>query len=84
MLPGDSRLIIVAGNENTAATLKHLFKLLATDPTLVPRLREEIGPIELDSDDVSNARLVDASFLNRIIDETLQVQSFPPLKVRHC
>ena len=41
-LYADSRLIIVAGSDTTAATLTHLFYHLAGDSSVVHKLREEI------------------------------------------
>ena len=77
MLQGDSRLIIVAGSDTTAAALTHLFYHIAADPSLAQRLREEIGPLMEADGKFSNAKLVDAPFLNGVINETLRLH--PPV-----
>ena len=77
MLQGDSRLIIVAGSDTTAAALTHLFYHIAADPSLAQRLREEIGPLMEVDGKFSNAKLVDAPFLNGVINETLRLH--PPV-----
>ena len=77
MLQGDSRLIIVAGSDTTAATLAHLFYHLATEPSVVQRLREEVGPLGEKDGSVQHAKIVDAKLLNGVINETLRLH--PPV-----
>jgi cytochrome P450 len=77
MLQGDSRLIIVAGSDTTAATLVHLFYYLARDPSLVQNLREELAPLMEKDGSVPSAKLADAKLLNGIINETLRLH--PPV-----
>lgn len=77
MLQGDSRLIIVAGSDTTAATLVHLFYYLARDPSLVQNLREELAPLMEKDGSVHSAKLADATLLNGVINETLRLH--PPV-----
>ena len=44
-LQADSRLIIVAGSDTTAAAFTFLFYYLAKDPRQVEKLREELKPL---------------------------------------
>lgn len=44
-LIGDSRLIIVAGSDTTAATLTHVFYHLVQDPSQMVKLRHELIPV---------------------------------------
>jgi cytochrome P450 len=77
MLQGDSRLIIVAGSDTTAATLVHLFYHLAKDPSLVHNLREELNPLIEKDGSVHQSKIVDAKLLNGVINETLRLH--PPV-----
>lgn len=70
-LAGDSRLIIVAGSDTTAASLVHLFYWLAKKPELQKRLREEVNG-RTDHQD-----LRDIDFLNGLINESLRMN--PPV-----
>ena len=72
MLQGDSRLIIVAGSDTTAATLVHLFYWLAKDQELVGRLREELG-----DEQEGHQKIRDAELLNGCIYEALRLN--PPV-----
>lgn len=76
MLQGDSRLIIVAGSDTTAATLVFLFHWLARDKGLVEKLRQEIEKCR-DKDGLSHQKLVDAELLNGCIYEALRLN--PPV-----
>ncbi|KIX00842.1 uncharacterized protein Z518_09907 [Rhinocladiella mackenziei CBS 650.93] len=79
MLQGDSRLIIVAGSDTTAATLVHLFYHLATEKGLMGRLREELDMLLKDSNDgeIEHQKIQDALLLNGVINETLRLH--PPV-----
>jgi cytochrome P450 len=77
MLQGDSRLIIVAGSDTTAATLVHLFYHLARDQSLVQNLREELGPLLEKDGSVHQSKIVDAKLLKGAINETLRLH--PPV-----
>lgn len=77
LLQGDSRLIIVAGSDTTAATLVHLFYHLAKDPSLVQNLREELSPLLEKDSSVHSSKIVDAKLLNGVINETLRLH--PPV-----
>lgn len=73
-LTGDSRLIIVAGSDTTAATLTHLFYHLAQDPAHIKTLRDEIESL---GDDLSAPKLVPLKHLNGAINESLRLH--PPV-----
>jgi cytochrome P450 len=77
MLQGDSRLIIVAGSDTTAATLVHLFYHLARDPSLLQNLRTELGPLLEKDGSVHHSKIADAQLLNGVINETLRLH--PPV-----
>ncbi|CZR61640.1 related to pisatin demethylase cytochrome P450 [Phialocephala subalpina] len=76
-LVGDSRLIIVAGSDTTAATLTHLFYHIARDPAYADRLREELKPIMQPDGDFDIKDLGNADYLNGMINETLRLH--PPV-----
>ena len=77
MLQGDSRLIIVAGSDTTAATLVHLFYHLATQPKLTERLREEVDKLVGKDGKLENAKISDANILNGSINEAMRLN--PPV-----
>ena len=77
MLQGDSRLIIVAGSDTTAATLVHLFYHLADAEAVVKKLREEVQPMLAEDGSVQNSKIADAEYLNGVINETLRLH--PPV-----
>jgi cytochrome P450 len=77
MLQGDSRLIIVAGSDTTAATLVHLFYHIATQPKLIDRLREEIDGLVGEGGKIENVKIQDAPVLNGSINEALRLN--PPV-----
>jgi len=76
-LQGDTRLIIVAGSDTTAATLVHLFYHLATDKVLTARLRRELDALLEGDVKMSHAQIQDAPLLNAVINETLRLH--PPV-----
>ena len=75
MFNADSRLIIVAGSDTTAATLTFLFYELAKKPEEVKKLREELRP--LTKGDWGDVDLRNAAHLNGAIDEALRLH--PPV-----
>lgn len=77
MLQGDSRLIIVAGSDTTAATLTHLFYHIASEPGLLQRLRDELDPLLGEDGHVEHQTVQDATLLNSCINETLRMN--PPV-----
>lgn len=81
MLCGDSRLIIVAGSDTTAATLSYLFYHIASKKEWQDKLRKEIQDIRMSnkstSQNVPDALLKDAPILNGMINETLRMN--PPV-----
>jgi cytochrome P450 len=74
MLQGDSRLIIVAGSDTTAATLAYMFYWLAKDPVLVGKLREEVARCRNEKGGFNYA---EAELLNGCIHEALRLN--PPV-----
>lgn len=76
-LHGDSRLIIVAGSDTTAVTLTHVFYHLAVDPSLVEKLRGEIGELWLAGEEFNARNFQNADYLNGVIHETLRLH--PPV-----
>ncbi len=77
MLQGDSRLIIVAGSDTTAATLVHMFYYLATNPKFQQQLREELESSVGRGEDVEHQKIQDAELLNGCISEALRLN--PPV-----
>ena len=77
MLQGDSRLIIVAGSDTTAATLVHMFYYLATNPKIQEQLREELEPLVGKGGEVEDQKIKDAELLNGCIYEALRLN--PPV-----
>lgn len=73
----DSKLIIVAGSDTTAATLTYLFFHLATEKGLLARLRQEIEPLVGESGEIEHRDLQNAQLLNGCINETLRLH--PPV-----
>ncbi|KAE8036859.1 hypothetical protein FH972_009492 [Carpinus fangiana] len=76
-LQGDSRLIIVAGSDTTAATLTHLFYHIAKEPQIIARLREELQTHVDATGNVDHKAIQDAPYLNGCINETLRIN--PPV-----
>ena len=75
VLQGDSRLIIVAGSDTTAATMTFLFYELAAHPEHLKKLREELRP--LTKGDWSDHNIKNAPHLNGAINEALRLH--PPV-----
>jgi len=75
MLQADSRLIVVAGSDTTAATFTFLFYHLAKDPNQVKKLREELRP--LCQGDWHDVDIRQAPLLNGAINEALRLH--PPV-----
>jgi cytochrome P450 len=75
-LHADSRLIIVAGSDTTAATLTHLFYHIAADPSVAKKLREELEP-RLGDGEITHLKIQDATYLNGCINEALRLN--PPV-----
>ena len=74
-LQADSRLIIVAGSDTTAATLISLFYNLAQNPNVVESLRKELDPLTEGSWHEIDIR--NAEYLNGCINEALRL--LPPV-----
>ncbi|KAJ9640574.1 hypothetical protein H2204_003202 [Knufia peltigerae] len=76
-LQADSRLIIVAGSDTTAATLTNAFYYMTKDPIHLKRLREELDDLRLADGTFNFKDLQGAAYLNAVINETLRLQ--PPV-----
>jgi tryprostatin B 6-hydroxylase len=76
-LVGDSRLIIVAGSDTTAATLTYLWYYLAHDPVHAEKLRKELAPLRQEDGSFDSKELGNAEYLNGMINETLRLH--PPV-----
>lgn len=76
-LQGDSRLIIVAGSDTTAATLTYLFHHLAAAPAEAEKLRAELGPYVLVDGSVAHQDIQNLPHLNGAINEALRLH--PPV-----
>ena len=76
MFQGDSRLIVVAGSDTTAATMTFLFYELAKKPEELKKLRDELKPLTTNPEwrdvDIKNAH-----HLNGAINEALRMH--PPV-----
>lgn len=77
LLQGDSRLIIVAGSDTTAATFVHLFYQLAKEPQIIQKLRAELEPLLEEDGSFSHEKITHAEYLNGVINETLRL--YPPV-----
>ena len=77
LIQADSRLIIVAGSDTTAATLAHLFYHIAADPSIAQKLREELKPRLGEDGKITHQHVSDAPFLNGCINEALRLN--PPV-----
>lgn len=81
MLCGDSRLIIVAGSDTTAATLSYLLYHIASKPVWQEKLRAEIQQIKHPHKATERVFpdqwLKEAPVLNSMINETLRLN--PPV-----
>ncbi|KAK5134636.1 hypothetical protein LTR08_006292 [Meristemomyces frigidus] len=75
LLLADTKLIIVAGSDTTAATFTYLFYHLAQDPSQVKRLRDELRP--LTQGEWSDKEIRQAQHLNGAINEALRMH--PPV-----
>ena len=73
-LRSDSRTIILAGSDATAATLTHIFYYLARDQSVFRNLQNELNHLQDDaSEGVDHRKLQKAEHLNAIINETLRL-----------
>jgi len=77
MLHVDSKLIIVAGSDTTAAALTYLFYHIAVEPGLISRLREEIEPLLNSDGAIEHQNIQGAALLNGCINESLRLH--PPV-----
>ena len=80
-LRSDSRSIIVAGSDTTAATLAHIFYNLSAHPQDMDALRRELSPLKNEHGTFEHQRIHDAIHLNAIINETLRLYPVPPTAI---
>ena len=81
-LHSDSRTIIVAGSDTTAATLTFLFYFITREPSVQTRLREEVLPFTDANGDAKQTDLQDLPYLNGCINENLRLQPLLPATLR--
>ena len=81
-LHADSRTIIVAGSDTTAATLTFLFYFLTRDRSIQKRLREELLPFVDANGDTNPTDLQDLPYLNGCLNETFRLQPLLPATLR--
>lgn len=81
-LNGDSRTIIIAGSDTTAATLTFLFYFITREARHQTRLREELLPFVDANGDANPADLQDLPYLNGCINETFRLQPLLPATLR--
>lgn len=72
---GDSRLIIIAGSDTTAATMTFLFYHLAKKPEEIKKIRDELRPVA--EGDWTDINIRDCKHLNGAINESLRLH--PPV-----
>ncbi|KAF5244087.1 hypothetical protein FANTH_7842 [Fusarium anthophilum] len=73
----EAYLIAVAGSDTTAATLTGLLFELATNPSQIIKLREEIDQYFMDREHAEHTSLSNLIHLNAVIDESLRLH--PPV-----
>ncbi|KAI5924848.1 putative cytochrome P450 monooxygenase [Camillea tinctor] len=78
ILQSESRTIIVAGSDTTAATLSHIFYYLTQYPEHVERLRDELLPLTDNGYSFEHRRIQNAEHLNAVIDEVMRLNPVPP------
>ncbi|KAI1136397.1 putative cytochrome P450 monooxygenase [Hypoxylon sp. FL0543] len=81
ILQSDSRTIIVAGSDTTAATLSHVFYQLACHPEHVEILRKELLPLMNDDGTFDHLKIQNADHLNAVINEALRLNPVPPTAI---
>ena len=80
-LRSDSRTIIVAGSDTTAASLTHIFYYIAKEPSVLNNLQTELAELQDDGADIDNKKLLKADYLNAVINETLRLHPVVPSAV---
>jgi cytochrome P450 family 628 len=78
LLIGDSRVLIVAGSDTTAAALTYVMYHVARDESVAQKLRAELANNNLNDDSVRNPTVLQSlPYLNAVINESLRLH--PPL-----
>ncbi|KAJ8101623.1 cytochrome P450 [Lipomyces tetrasporus] len=80
-LQSDSRTIIVAGSDTTAATLSHIAYLLAKNPEHIVKLRQELLPLMNADGSFEHQKVYQAEHLNAVINEALRLYPVPPTAI---
>ena len=80
-MQSDSRTIIVAGSDTTAASLSHIFYLLASHPEHVETLRQELLPLMNGDGSYEHKKIYQAEHLNAVINEALRLYPVPPTAI---
>ena len=80
-LQSDSRTIIVAGSDTTAASLSHIFFLLAANPSYLGKLRRELSPHMNPDGSFTHTKIHKLDHLSAIINEALRLYPVPPTAV---
>ena len=80
-LQSDSRTIIVAGSDTTAATLSHIFYLLAKHPEHVVKMRQELLPLMNSDGTFEHQKIQRADHLDAVINEALRLYPVPPTAI---
>jgi tryprostatin B 6-hydroxylase len=77
-LQADSRTIIVAGSDTTAASLTYIFYELAKHPEHAVKVREELAGLLGPSGNIEYRLIQSADHLNAVITETLRLHPVVP------
>lgn len=80
-LQSDARTLIVAGSDTTAATLAHIFYLLAQHPAHLDKLRAELQSLGDGNGGFRHQDIQKAEHLNGIINETMRLFPAVPTTV---
>lgn len=76
-LQADTRLLIVAGSDNTSATLVYMFYHLARNPSIASKARDELQALYNENGSFNHREAMRIEYVNGIINETLRLH--PPV-----
>lgn len=77
-LYADSRMLIIAGSDTTAATLVHLFRHFAEDADLVEKARKELAVLVSENESFHSKKALNSGFINGCINEALRLHPVVP------
>ncbi|KAL9127724.1 MAG: hypothetical protein Q9217_003454 [Psora testacea] len=80
-LQSDSRTVIIAGSDTIAASLSHVFYLLAAHPSHVAKLRQELSPHINPDNSFTHNKIFKLDHLNAVINEALRLYPVPPTAI---